>query len=55
MAKSNPPRTRLLGRDAEKGTFKPVKEARADKKGSVVERVPLPGYGDTGRSDKKKS
>lgn len=40
-------KTVLRGRDAETGQFKPVEEARADKKGSIVERVPKPGFGDT--------
>lgn len=35
----------LRGRDARTGLFKPVEEARRDKEGSVVERVPLPGKG----------
>jgi len=37
--------TRLAGRDAGTGKFKPVEEARKDKEGSVVERLPLPGKG----------
>jgi len=47
MAWSKPPprKSRLAGRDAGTGRFKPVKEARKDKDGSVVERLPLPGYG----------
>lgn len=48
MAKGkNPPTTRLMGRDAGSGQFKSVKDARRDKDGSVVERLPLPGHGDT--------
>ncbi len=43
--KTNPPKSRLMGRDAGSGQFKSVKDARKDKKGSVVERLPLPGYG----------
>jgi hypothetical protein len=34
--------TRKIGRDAETGLFKPVKEAQKDKKGSVVETIVLP-------------
>ena len=39
-----PPRTKLevnmkIGRDAGTGRFKPVKQAQADKKGSVVETI----------------
>jgi hypothetical protein len=40
-----PPETSLRGRDARTGLFKTVEEARRDKGGSVVERVPLPGKG----------
>jgi len=42
-------KTHKVGRDAGTGKFKPVKEAQRDKKGSVVENVPNPGHGDTGR------
>lgn len=45
MAKSKQRKSRLAGRDAGTGRFKPVKEARKDKQGSVVERLPLPGHG----------
>lgn len=50
MASKKPPQppqreTSLRGRDARTGLFKPVEEARRDKDGSVVERVPLPGKG----------
>lgn len=45
MAKKTTRKTRPAGRDAETGRFKPVEEARKDKGGSVVERLPLPGYG----------
>ncbi len=34
--------TRKIGRDAETGKFKPVKDAERDKKGSVVETIKLP-------------
>jgi hypothetical protein len=34
-------KTRLAGRDAEKGTFIPVAEARRRKKTAVVEHVPI--------------
>ncbi len=37
--------TRLAGRDAGTGRFKPVKDARRDHDGSVVERLALPGKG----------
>jgi len=45
MAKAPPPKSRLAGRDAGTGQFKSVKDARRDKDGSVVERLPLPGHG----------
>jgi hypothetical protein len=34
--------TRKIGRDAETGKFKPVKEAEKDRKGSVVETIKTP-------------
>lgn len=34
--------TRKIGRDAETGKFKPVKEAQKDKPGSVVETIKIP-------------
>jgi hypothetical protein len=40
-------KTTLKGRDASDGRFITVEEARRDPKGSTVERVPKPGYGDT--------
>jgi hypothetical protein len=46
---SKQPTTRLAGRDAGSGQFKSVDAARRDKDGSVVERLPLPGHGDTKR------
>lgn len=33
--------TRRIGRDAETGKFKPVKEAQKDKKGSIVETIKI--------------
>jgi len=52
----NKPKTRLAGRDAETGRFKPVEEARRERETSVVERLPFPGHGDTdrGKKDEKK-
>ncbi len=52
MAKK--PKTSLKGRDARTGHFMSVEEARKRPATTVVERVPLPGRGDTG-SGKKKS
>ena len=34
--------TRKIGRDAETGLFKSVKDAQKDKKGSVVETIKIP-------------
>lgn len=34
--------TRKIGRDAETGKFKPVKDAQKDKKGSIVETIKTP-------------
>ena len=48
MAKSKQTETKV-GRDAETGKFIPVKQAREHPRTTVVERVPKPGYGDTGR------
>ena len=45
MAKTPPRKSRLAGRDAGTGQFVPVDKARKDKGGSVVERLPLPGFG----------
>ncbi len=35
--------TRKIGRDAGTGKFKPVEEAKKDKKGSIVETINVPG------------
>jgi len=34
--------TRKIGRDAETGLFKTVKDAQKDKKGSIVETIKIP-------------
>lgn len=47
-------KTTLKGRDAETGEFTTVEKARRQSRTHVVERVPKPGYGDTGSSKKKK-
>ncbi|MFO1083793.1 MAG: hypothetical protein U1E21_04455 [Reyranellaceae bacterium] len=41
------PMTTPRGRDAETGQFTTVEWAKAHPKEAVVERVPLPGRGDT--------
>lgn len=51
MAKTS--KTSPRGRDSETGRFIPVDEARRRPKTTTVERVPKPGYGDTGRSKNK--
>lgn len=48
------PTSRLAGRDARNGQFIPVERARQQKDTAVVERLPLPGHGDSGRYDNKK-
>jgi len=47
-------KTHKIGRDAGTGKFIPVKEAERRKGTAIVERVPNPGHGDTGRSKNKK-
>lgn len=42
-------KTTLRGRDAGTGEFTTVEEAREKPNTHVVERVPKPGYGDTGK------
>lgn len=51
---NNKPKTRPAGRDAGTGQFIPVEEARRKPNTSVVERIPLPGSGDTGRGKKER-
>ncbi len=48
MAKT--PTTRLAGRNAGNGRFIPVEQARRNPEKTVVERLPLPGHGDTKKS-----
>ncbi len=43
-------KTHKAGRDARTGKFIPVREAERRKDTAIVERVPNPGRGDTGRS-----
>jgi len=42
-----PPTTRLAGRDSRTGEFIPVDVARSRPSTTQVERLPLPGHGDT--------
>lgn len=53
MAKKEP-QSRLGGRDNNTGQFVPLKETEKRPSNTTRERIPLPGFGDTGRSDKKK-
>ena len=48
------PHSRIGGRDSRNGQFIPVKETERRPDTTQRERIPLPGYGDTGRSDKDK-
>ncbi len=41
------------GRDAGSGQFIPVSEARRRPETAIVERIPKPGFGVTGRGKKK--
>lgn len=52
--KKSSPKTHLEGRNSQNGKFIPVAEARQRPNTSTVERVPNPGYGDTGRGKGKK-
>lgn len=48
------PQARVQGRDTNNGRFVPVSETHRRPATTVREHVPLPGYGDTGRSGPKK-
>ena len=48
------PRSRVGARDSGTGQFIPVREADRRPATTQKERIPLPGYGDTGRSKGKK-
>ena len=52
MAKSDS-KSFLEGRDSKTGQFIPVDDARRRPNTTQVERVPKPGYGDTGRGKRK--
>jgi len=53
--KQQQPTTRIGGRDSGTGRFIPVEETRRRPENTQRERIPLPGHGDTGRTEKKKS
>lgn len=46
--------SRLAGRDAKTGEFIKVQEAKRRPASTVVERLPLPGHGDSNPKSKKK-
>lgn len=52
MAKT--PTSRIGGRDSRTGQFIPVRETERRPDTTQRERIPLPGYGDSGRYDKPK-
>ena len=43
-----------VGRDSGTGKFIPVEQAKNDPKGTTIERIPKPGYGDTKGEPTKK-
>ena len=47
-------KTYLRGRDAKTGQFIPLSETEQRPDTTVKQRVPLPGYGVTGKGKKKK-
>jgi len=51
MAKER--QSRLGGRDNRTGQFVPLKETEERPARTTRERIPLPGFGDTGRYDDK--
>ncbi len=50
MAKSSQPKASIGERSAKTGRFVPDGTAEKRPNTTVRERIPLPGYGDTGRS-----
>jgi len=48
------PQARVAGRDNRTGQFVPVKETHQRPASTTREHLPLPGFGDTGRSQKGK-
>lgn len=52
MAAPKKPSSHLIGRDAKNGRLITVEQARRRPDTSVVERMPNPGHGDTGRGKK---
>jgi hypothetical protein len=51
---SKKPQSRVGGRDNKTGYFVPLQETRERPESTTRERIPLPGFGDTGRYDKDK-
>lgn len=54
MAKEKEPQSRVTGRDNDTGRFVRVEETKYRPNSTTRERLPLPGFGDTGRYDKDK-
>jgi len=48
------PTSRIGGRDSRTGLFIPVRETERKPDTTQRERIPLPGYGDTGRNQRNK-
>lgn len=53
MATKGGRQSRVGGRDNKSGQFVPVKETEKRPASTTKERIPLPGFGDTGRSRNK--
>lgn len=49
MSKNRPPQSRIQGRDSGNGKFVTQSEVKARPNTTQNERLPLPGFGDTGR------
>lgn len=49
---NNEPQSRIGGRDSRTGQFIPLRETERRPDTTQRERIPLPGYGDTGRGKK---
>ncbi len=50
MATKKQPTSRIGGRDSRSGQFIPLRETNRRPDTTQRERIPLPGYGDTGRT-----
>lgn len=54
MASKKPPQSRVAGRDNRTGEFVKVSETQRRPDSTTRERLPLPGFGDTGRGKGEK-